>query len=111
MSIEQFVHRGKKVKNSNMDRSPFLTTISTEERNIIAKYFPQTTDITWKPSLIAFPRFQVLPSQVSRVRHSFKTASMFIDAMQDLQGLSLSKANNDDLIKVMCCPKCCLNDF
>lgn len=100
MSIDQFVHRGKKVTNSNMDRSPFLSTISTEERNIIAKYFPQTADVTWQPSLIAFPSFQVLPSQVSRVRHSFKTASMFIDAMQDLQGLSLFKANNDAFIEV-----------
>ncbi|XP_020679622.1 DEAD-box ATP-dependent RNA helicase FANCM isoform X3 [Dendrobium catenatum] len=100
MSIERFIPRGKKVKNAAIDRSPFSRNISNEELNLISKYFPQSGDATWKPSLIAFPSFQALSSQVSRVRHSFKTTAMFIEAMQDLQGLSFSKVNNDSFIEV-----------
>ncbi|XP_024930384.2 DEAD-box ATP-dependent RNA helicase FANCM isoform X1 [Ziziphus jujuba] len=90
LSIEQFVRRGKKVKDDATVQSPaFRDKLTVAETNLIAKYFHPPGDITWKPSLIAFPHFQTFPSRVHKVMHSFKTR-LLIDTMQYLQELSFA---------------------
>ncbi|KAI3951546.1 hypothetical protein MKX01_018662 [Papaver californicum] len=61
--------------------------MSDAEIELISKYFRTTREGTWKPSLIAFPHFQVFPSRVQNVMHSSRTG-MLIDTMQQLQGPS-----------------------
>lgn len=67
----------------------FKEKLTATETDLIAKYFHPTSDSTWRPSLIAFPHFQALPSRVHKVMHSFRTG-MLIDMMQHLQGLTFS---------------------
>ncbi|KAG0499747.1 hypothetical protein HPP92_004438 [Vanilla planifolia] len=88
-SIEKFVPYGKKSKNAAMDQSTFSRNLTNDEQKCIDKYFHSSSDVSWIPSLIAFPSFQALPSLVSTVRHSFRT-KMFVDAMQRLQAVSPS---------------------
>ncbi|KAJ4839280.1 hypothetical protein Tsubulata_011432 [Turnera subulata] len=89
LSIDQYVPRGKKVKEDSTDQTPvFEENITTEEAALISKYF--NPDNTWAPSLIAFPRFQAFPSRVHKVMHSCRT-TMLIDSMQHLQALSSMK--------------------
>ncbi|KAH9757858.1 DEAD-box ATP-dependent RNA helicase FANCM [Citrus sinensis] len=90
LSIEQYVSRGKKVKDDHAITTPiFKEKLTAAETDLIAKYFHPTSDSTWRPSLIAFPHFQALPSRVHKVMHSFRTG-MLIDMMQHLQGLTFS---------------------
>ncbi|URD88700.1 HELICc [Musa troglodytarum] len=100
LSIEQFIPRGKKIKEESGHQSPFLNKISKEEHDLISRYFNPSKKDTWRPSLIAFPSFQTFPSAVHIVRHSFKTTMMLIDAMQRLEGLSFSKAKKDLMVEV-----------
>ncbi|XP_026455026.1 DEAD-box ATP-dependent RNA helicase FANCM-like [Papaver somniferum] len=86
LAIEQYVPRGKKVKDDSIDGSISLK-MSDAEIELISKYFHTPREGTWKPSLIAFPHFQVFPSRVQNVMHSFRTG-LLIDTMQQLQGLS-----------------------
>ncbi|GAB2271922.1 hypothetical protein Dimus_006750 [Dionaea muscipula] len=86
ISIEQFVPRGKKVKDDSSDDPLVIDKLTDAEAVSLAKYF-QAKENTWKPSLIAFPSFQELPSKVHRVMHSSRTG-MLIDAVQFLTGLS-----------------------
>ncbi|CAA7400328.1 unnamed protein product [Spirodela intermedia] len=69
LSIEQFVPRGRKMGDGLTCRSPFAKEISKEEKCLIAR--------------------------IHRVRHSYKTTGMLIDAMQRLQGFSSFKANDN----------------
>ncbi|KAI3954761.1 hypothetical protein MKW92_012044, partial [Papaver armeniacum] len=86
LAIEQYVPRGKKVKDDSIDGSISLK-MSDAEIELISKYFHTPREGTWKPSLIAFPHFQVFPSRVQNVMHSFRTG-LLIDTMQQLQGPS-----------------------
>ncbi|KAI3862231.1 hypothetical protein MKX03_024610, partial [Papaver bracteatum] len=86
LAIEQYVPRGKKVKDNSIDGSISLK-MSDTEIELISKYFHTPREGTWKPSLIAFPHFQVFPSRVQNVMHSFRTG-LLIDTMQQLQGPS-----------------------
>ncbi|KAG8378446.1 hypothetical protein BUALT_Bualt08G0138100 [Buddleja alternifolia] len=90
MSIEEFVPRGKKVKDDNTVTLPvYKTKLTNAETNLLAKYFAPTGEIAWRPSLIAFPHFQAFPSPVNKVVHSSRTG-ILIDTMQYLQGLTFS---------------------
>lgn len=100
LSIEQFIPRGKKIKEESGHQSPFLNKISKEEHDLISRYFDPSKTDTWRPSLIAFPGFQTFPSAVHIVRHSFKTTMMLIDAMQRLEGSSFSRAKKDLMVEV-----------
>ncbi|KAF3445456.1 hypothetical protein FNV43_RR10632 [Rhamnella rubrinervis] len=87
LSIEKFIHRGKKVKDDDSVQTPvFRDKLTVAETNLIAKYFHQPGDTTWKPSLIAFPHFQTFPSRIHKIMHSYKTR-LLIDMMQHTQGL------------------------
>ncbi|WOK97359.1 hypothetical protein Cni_G06067 [Canna indica] len=99
LSIEQFMPRGKKMKEDAPHHSPFLNNISKDENDLIARYFGTSKKDIWAPSLIAFPSFQTFPSRVHSVRHSFKSTMMLIDTMQCLEGLTFSKAKKDLAIK------------
>ncbi|KAK6116697.1 hypothetical protein DH2020_049579 [Rehmannia glutinosa] len=91
MSIEEFVPRGKKVKDFNTVSEPaYKTKLTNAETDLLAKYFPSSGKIAWRPSLIAFPHFQGLPSPVHKVVHSSRTG-ILIDTMQNLQGSTFSK--------------------
>ncbi|XP_043712044.1 DEAD-box ATP-dependent RNA helicase FANCM isoform X2 [Telopea speciosissima] len=90
LSIEQYVPRGRNVKDDPEHTSSFIDKISDAEAELIAKYFNASTMGTWRSSLIAFPNFQAFPSPMNKVMHSFRTG-MLIDAMQHLRGLSFSK--------------------
>lgn len=98
LSIEQYVPRGKKVKDDNTIQTPvFKDKLTVAESALIAKYFKP--EKTWTPSLIAFPRFQAFPSRVHRVMHSYRT-TMLIDAMQHLQALSFSRDSRAFFVEV-----------
>ncbi|XP_021801166.1 DEAD-box ATP-dependent RNA helicase FANCM isoform X4 [Prunus avium] len=106
-SIEQFVHRGKKVIDDNTIQTPVIADkLTVAETTLIAKYF-EPHEITWKPSLIAFPHFQTYPSRVYKVMHSHRT-TMLIDMMQCLQGLTFSRDSNISLLEDEICLKKCL---
>ncbi|XP_011096497.1 uncharacterized protein LOC105175667 [Sesamum indicum] len=93
MSIEEFVPRGKKVKDDNPVSLPaYKTKLTVAETDLLAKYFASAGEIAWRPSLIAFPHFQAFPSRVNKVVHSSRTG-MLIDMMQYLQGLTFSEDN------------------
>ncbi|VFQ71673.1 unnamed protein product [Cuscuta campestris] len=88
--IETFVHRGKKPNDVHPLQIPVLgNKLSDTEIKLLAKYFNNSGEILWRPSLIAFRHLQAFPSRVHRVPHSFRT-EMLIDAMQHLEGLSCS---------------------
>ncbi|CAI0556807.1 unnamed protein product [Linum tenue] len=85
MSIEQYIPRGKKVKDATDIQTPIFTKkLTAAESAVVAKYFQPCP---WRPSLIAFPSFQAFPSRVHQVMHSHRTG-MLIDTMQNLQALS-----------------------
>lgn len=91
MSIEEYVPRGKKVKDSNPIPVPaYKNKLTNAEIDLLAKYFVATQEIAWRPSLIAFPHFQAFPSSVNKVLHSSRTG-ILIDTMQYLQGLTYSR--------------------
>ncbi|XVF63306.1 hypothetical protein PTKIN_Ptkin09bG0077400 [Pterospermum kingtungense] len=99
LSIEQFVPRGKKLKDDDAIETPsFKEKLTVEETDLIAKYFHPTSESTWRPSLIAFPNFQAFPSKVCKVTHSCRT-EMLIDSMQYLQGLTFPGGNGNFFVK------------
>ncbi|KAF2317439.1 hypothetical protein GH714_022286 [Hevea brasiliensis] len=94
LSIEQYIPRGKKVKDDSAIQTPmFRAKLNADEVALIAKYFEPTSEKSWRPSLIAFPHFQAFPSRVHKVMHSYRT-DMLIDTMQYLQNLSFSGESN-----------------
>ncbi|KAE8022325.1 hypothetical protein FH972_008133 [Carpinus fangiana] len=91
LSIEQFIPRGKKVKDDHAIQASVLEDkLTVAETSLIAKYFHPTDANTWRPSLIAFPHFQTFPSRVHKIMHAYRTG-MLIDMMQCLQGLTFSQ--------------------
>ncbi|KAJ4795205.1 ATP-dependent DNA helicase mph1 [Rhynchospora pubera] len=92
LSIEEYIPQGgKRIKVGKAGRSSVIDKISNQERELIQKYFNDLGENTWKPSLIAFPGCQTLPSVIYKVHHSMRTAHMLIDTMQHLQWMPLSK--------------------
>lgn len=87
LCIEQFIPRGKKVKDPPIREPSFRSKMSDAEADIITKYFHASREDTWRPSLISFPHFQTFPSRVHKVMHSSRTTGMLIDTMESLQGL------------------------
>jgi Fanconi anemia group M protein len=86
MKIEQYVPRGKNksvegaaVPDSEVDE------LTEEEQALLRKYASLPGAEPWRPSLIAFPRYQLLPTPVHAVKHSTRTTSMFIDVLRGLQ--------------------------
>ena len=71
--------------------------MSEEDSQLIARYFGGRKEDVWRPSLIAFPRFQLYPSVVHKVPHSFRTTDMLTDAMQQLQDPSFLRPKVDSL--------------
>ncbi|WCJ44258.1 ATP-dependent DNA helicase MPH1, partial [Euphorbia peplus] len=98
LSIEQYIPRGKKVKDDKAMETPaFIPELNAGEAGLIAKYFGLPGGKSWRPSLIAFPHCQAFPSRVHKVMHSSRT-DMLIDAMQYLQNLSFSREVVEDEI-------------
>ncbi|KAJ7515587.1 hypothetical protein O6H91_22G019300 [Diphasiastrum complanatum] len=86
MAIEKFVPRGRKQKQEVVTFvDPGKASLTVEEVTLLSKYF-DTAESNWKPSLIAFPKCQLVPTSVCHVKHSFRTTSMLIHTMQNLQG-------------------------
>ncbi|KAJ0976925.1 hypothetical protein J5N97_012399 [Dioscorea zingiberensis] len=98
LSIEQFIPRGRKLKDNASCQSPVTMKISDRENDLLNKYFLSSKKEMWRPSLIAFPQFQAFPSGIHKVPHSFKTTTMLIDAMQRLHGQSVSKAKQAETL-------------
>ncbi|XP_050233297.1 DEAD-box ATP-dependent RNA helicase FANCM isoform X2 [Mercurialis annua] len=99
LSIEQFIPRGKKLKDDCADQTPvFRSKLNVAEAELIAKYFQLTSEKSWRPSLIAFPHCQAFPSRVHKVMHSYRT-DMLIDTMQYLQNLSFPKEGRAFIIE------------
>ncbi|KAH7681035.1 RNA helicase protein [Dioscorea alata] len=97
LAIEQFIPRGRKLKDGSSCQSPIVKKISDGESALLNRYFHPSKKETWRPSLISFPHFQAFPSGVFKVPHAFKTTAMLIDAMQRLQGPSVSKAKQAEI--------------
>ncbi|KAH6765134.1 hypothetical protein C2S51_016383 [Perilla frutescens var. frutescens] len=101
MSIEEYVPRGSKVKDSEPVSVPaYKNKLTNAEKDLLAKYFVSAQENAWRPSLIAFPHFQAFPSPANEVLHSSRTG-ILIDTMQHLQCLryfndSNSSAEDDD---------------
>ncbi|XP_044980621.1 DEAD-box ATP-dependent RNA helicase FANCM isoform X5 [Hordeum vulgare subsp. vulgare] len=91
LSIEKYVHCSKKRKVDASGTPHILNKLSEEDGLLIAQYFSSSKEDTWKPSLVAFPSFQVSPCDIYRVPHSYRTTDMLIDTMQQLQDVSFSK--------------------
>ncbi|KAL3845636.1 hypothetical protein ACJIZ3_003039 [Penstemon smallii] len=97
MSIEEFIPRGKKLKDDSPISAPMCKTKLTDaETDLLAKYF--ASNVAWRASLIAFPHFQAFPSPMNKVAHSSRTG-MLIDTMQHLQGLTFSEDSKTLLTK------------
>ncbi|XP_065847940.1 DEAD-box ATP-dependent RNA helicase FANCM isoform X2 [Euphorbia lathyris] len=98
LSIEQYVPRGKKVKDDKAVETPaFIAELNAAEAGLVAKYFELPGGKAWRPSLIAFPHCQAFPSRVHKVMHSSRTDTL-IDTMQYLQNLSFSREIVEDEI-------------
>ena len=87
LSIIKFVPR---VKNRPKIEPPILdpgsVELTVEETLSLRRYIEphQSASCMWKPSLIAFPHCQLVPTKVHNVRHSGRTISMLIDTLQSL---------------------------
>lgn len=86
MKIEQYVPRGKKQSAEGAAApDPEVAELTEAEQALLRKYALPPGAEPWKPSLIAFPRYQLLPTPVNSVKHSIRTISMFIDVLRGLQ--------------------------
>lgn len=85
MAIERFVHRGYKQKADLTIEDPGAAELTAEEAALLLKYSSSLNPFT--PSLIAFPRFQLVPTPIYQIKHSFRTTSMLIDTFQSLRGV------------------------
>uniref|UniRef100_A0A0A8YI59 Uncharacterized protein n=1 Tax=Arundo donax TaxID=35708 RepID=A0A0A8YI59_ARUDO len=88
LTIEKYIPCLKKIKVAVKGASPMLRKMSEEDGQLIARYFGVCKEDVWRPSLVAFPRFQLSPSVVHKVPHSFRTTDMLTDAMQQIQDTS-----------------------
>lgn len=88
------------MKDDHLIQTPaYKTKLTDAETNILDKYFCSTREKGWRPSLIAFPHFQAFPCSVYSVAHSSMTG-IFIDTMQNLQGLSFSTDSKTSMMQV-----------
>ena len=85
------------MRSAVKEASPTPWKMSQEDSQLIARYFGGCTEDVWRPSLIAFPKFQLYSSVVHKVPHSFRTTDMFTDAMQQLQDPSFFRPKVDSL--------------
>jgi fanconi anemia group M protein len=79
------------------EASPIPWKMSEADGQMITRYFSVCKEEVWRPSLVAFPRFQLYPSVVHKVPHSFRTTDMLTDAMKQLQDPSLFRTKVDSL--------------
>jgi Fanconi anemia group M protein len=71
MSIKSFVPRGRKLRTENAScLDPGADEPTEEEHALLQKYAQPPGEMPWKPSLIAFPSFQLLPTPIYTVKHS-----------------------------------------
>jgi Fanconi anemia group M protein len=86
MSIKSFVPRGRKLRTESAScLDPGADETTEKEYALLQKYAQPPGEMPWKPSLIAFPSFQLLPTPIYTVKHSVRTVSMLIDVLQGLQ--------------------------
>ncbi|KAL2650513.1 hypothetical protein R1flu_018641 [Riccia fluitans] len=90
LAIEEFVPRMKKQKTKPSEPSVGLRNLSKEELELLEKYRISSEEV-WKPSLIAFPQYQVIPTRVHKVKHSNRT-SVLIDTLRSVQETSAQVA-------------------
>lgn len=96
MTIDKYIPHLKKTRVAAKEVSPSPWKMSEADGQMIARYFGACKEV-WRPSLVAFPRFQLYPSVVHKVPHSFRTTDMLTDAMQQLQDPSLFRTKVDSL--------------
>lgn len=86
MKIEQYVPRGKKqCAEAALDPECKIDELTEEEQALLQKHRLPLGAEPWKASLIAFPRYQLLPTPIYAVKHSSRTIGMFIDILRGLQ--------------------------
>ncbi|CAO2152901.1 unnamed protein product [Urochloa humidicola] len=81
------------------EASPIPSKMSEEDGQLIAQYFGAGKEDVWRPSLVAFPRFQLYPSLVYKVPHSFRTTYMLTEAMQQLQDQSFFRTKCEETLQ------------
>ncbi|RLM58379.1 uncharacterized protein C2845_PM18G02260 [Panicum miliaceum] len=84
LTIDKYIPSLNKMRIAVKEASSTPWKMSEVDSQLISRYFGGCKDV-WRPSLIAFPRFQLYPSVVHKVLHSFRTTDMLTDAMQQLQ--------------------------
>ncbi|RCV37375.1 hypothetical protein SETIT_8G057700v2, partial [Setaria italica] len=84
LTIDKYIPSSNKMRVALKEASSIPWKMSEADGQLIAQYFGACKDV-WRPSLVAFPRFQLCPSLVHKVPHSFRTTDMLTDAMQQLQ--------------------------
>ncbi|KAG6543585.1 hypothetical protein Mapa_014948 [Marchantia paleacea] len=91
LAIEEFVPRTKKLKvkysEATASETIGLRSLSDMDLQILEKYKISVRGELWKPSLIAFPQYQLVPTPVHKVEHSYRTR-VLIDALRFLQDTS-----------------------
>jgi Fanconi anemia group M protein len=97
LTIEKYIPSSKKTRVALKEASPVPWKMSEADGQLIAQYFGACKDV-WRPSLVAFPRFQLHPSLVHKVPHSFRTTDMLTDAMQQLHDPSFLRTKVYSLI-------------
>ncbi|KAJ1274795.1 hypothetical protein BS78_05G088100 [Paspalum vaginatum] len=85
LTIDKYIPCLNKMRVAVKEASPIPWKMSEQDGQLIARYFGACKEDVWRPSLVAFPRFQLFPSVVHKVPHSFRTTDMLTDAMQQLQ--------------------------
>ncbi|PWZ25441.1 hypothetical protein Zm00014a_043933 [Zea mays] len=89
LTIDKYIPHAKKMRVAAKEASPIPWKMSEADGQMITRYFSVCKEEVWRPSLVAFPRFQLYPSVVHKVPHSFRTTDMLTDAMKQLQDPSL----------------------
>ncbi|KAI5053894.1 hypothetical protein GOP47_0014950 [Adiantum capillus-veneris] len=99
LAIEKFIPRVKSKQKVVQTVDPSAVDLNPEESLILRRYFNphQAASDRWKPSLIAFPHCQLLPTQVHNVRHSEKTTSMLIDTLQSLHEFKTRRRDDNEV--------------
>lgn len=95
MTIDKYIPSLNKTRVALKEASPIPWKMSEADGQLIARYFGASKEHVWRPSLVAFPRFQCCPSLVHKVSHSFRTTNMLTDAMQQLQDPSSFRTKVD----------------
>ncbi|BFI25467.1 fanconi anemia group M protein [Marchantia polymorpha subsp. ruderalis] len=89
LAIEEFVPRSKKLKVKCSETAVGgLKSLSDTDFQLLEKYKIALRGESWKPSLIAFPQYQLVPTPVHKVEHSYRTR-VLIDALRFMQDTSV----------------------